>query len=63
MVSLTADSETVTCNPEEITIAGFGDKDVVPKMVELISRWNEWGSAPLRERKKHPTVQLQRLRK
>lgn len=41
-----------------ITIAGFGDKDVVPKMVELISRWNEWGSAPLRERKKYSTVQL-----
>lgn len=42
----------------KITLAGFGDNDVVPKMVELISTWNEWGSAPLRERKKHQTAQL-----
>jgi len=42
----------------QITLTGFGDNDVVPKMVELISTWSEWGSTPLRERKKHQTVQV-----
>ena len=42
----------------KITLTGFGDNDVVPKMVELISTWNEWGSAPLSERGKHQTAQV-----
>ena len=41
-----------------ITVAGFGENDISPKMVELVSAWNEWGSESKSERLKHPTARI-----
>ena len=41
-----------------ITIAGFGENDISPKMVELLSSWNEWGSESKTTRLKHPTAKI-----
>lgn len=41
-----------------ITVAGFGENDISPRMVELLSSWNEWGSESKTTRLKHPTARI-----
>jgi hypothetical protein len=41
-----------------ITVAGFGENDISPRMVELVSAWNEWGSEAKAKRLKHATAKV-----